>query len=508
MDASYTTTSSTTAIGMSATHMRLLHLAWPTPLIALARSRTGAAMPAIASPDGGTATAIPPSGPVVLGGMPWAEGAVLDASPEAQAMGVRRGMSLGSAHRLAPEATFVDADPAADATVAAAALDRLASFSPGVAGTTDPADPAFGSVEVQLDGLERLWGPEPVLVARIGSALAPLLPGRPRAGIGGTRFTAAVAARVGPLRGPGADGARRDRVGPPDVVGDAPDGPGAADGASGVLVARAVEPGGDAAFLAPLPAALLTRDLETRARLARYGLATIGSVAAIPRSALVARFGSDEGVRLHARAIGEETDRFEPRRTPGRLALGLPIDPPTDEIEPLRFVLHRLAGTLGDQVAARGAGAGRAVLRLSLDRSFDAGAAARAPDVVVEQRFPEPTSDGEAVERLLLARLEMAPPVAPVSRVELELAEVVPASGRQLTLFTPGADRSARVVWQLARLAIRAGEGVVGRVALDDPDAPLPEGRWHWLPADPTGGASSAPSQRAVPDRRPGSGRW
>jgi hypothetical protein len=484
--------------------MRLLHLAWPTPLIALARSRTGAATPAIASPDGGTVTVIPPSGPVVLGGMPWAEGVVLDASPEAQAMGVRRGMPLGSAHRLAPEATFVDSDPAADAAVAVAALDRLASFSPGVAGTTDPTDPAFGSVEVQLDGLERLWGPEPVLVERIGSALAPLLPGRPRAGIGGTRFTAAVAARVGSPRGPA-------------TPGDAPDSPHAACDSPGVLIARAVEPGGDAAFLAPLPAALLTRDFEVRARLARYGLATIGAVAAIPRSALVARLGSEEGARLHARAIGEETDRFEPRRAPGRLALGLPIDPPTDEIEPLRFVLHRLAGTLGDQVAARGAGAGRAVLRLTLDRSFAAGAAARAPDIVVEQRFPEPTSDGEAVERLLLARLEMAPPVAPVARVELELAEVVPASGRQLTLFTPGADRSARIAWQLARLAIRAGEGIVGRVALDDPDAPLPEGRWCWLPADPASGTypasppasgtSSTPPSRTAPGGRPGPGR-
>jgi hypothetical protein len=453
--------------------------------------------------------------------MPWAEGVVLDASPEAQAMGVRRGMPLGSAHRLAPEATFVDSDPAADAAVAVAALDRLASFSPGVAGTTDPTDPAFGSVEVQLDGLERLWGPEPVLVERIGSALAPLLPGRPRAGIGGTRFTAAVAARVGSPRGPAVGGSPRDRGDPTgaagDTRGDAPDSPHAACDSPGVLIARAVEPGGDAAFLAPLPAALLTRDFEVRARLARYGLATIGAVAAIPRSALVARLGSEEGARLHARAIGEETDRFEPRRAPGRLALGLPIDPPTDEIEPLRFVLHRLAGTLGDQVAARGAGAGRAVLRLTLDRSFAAGAAARAPDIVVEQRFPEPTSDGEAVERLLLARLEMAPPVAPVARVELELAEVVPASGRQLTLFTPGADRSARIAWQLARLAIRAGEGIVGRVALDDPDAPLPEGRWCWLPADPASGTypasppasgtSSTPPSRTAPGGRPGPGR-
>ena len=118
----------------------------------------------------------------------------------------------------------------------------------------------------------------------------------------------------------------------------------------------------------------------------------------------------------------------------------------------------------------------------------------RRPDVVVEQRLPEPTADAEAIERLLLARLEAAPPGAPVARVELELAEVVPAPGRQLSLFTPQADRATRLAWQLARLAIRAGEGVVGHVALRDPEAALPESRWRWLPADPVVGPEAAAS--------------
>jgi protein ImuB len=435
--------------------MRLLHLAWLHLPLALARTRTGAAIPAIATPDGGTATTAPSSGPVVLGGMPWTDGVVLDASPEARAMGVRRGMPLGGAHRLAPEATFVDADLVADAAAMSTALERLAAFSPGVVGATDPADLAFGSAEVQLDGLGRLWGPEPVLVERIGAALAPLLPGRPLAGIAGTRFAAAVAARLGP---PGRDAG---------------------------LAERTVPPGGDAAFLAPLPAGLLSRDPDVRGRLSRYGLDTIGTVAAIPRSALVARFGTAEGCVLHARATGEETDRFVPRRSPGRLALALPLDPPADGIEPLRFVLHRLAGALAAQVAARGAGAGRAIVRVRMDRTFSAGRTDELRDIVIAQRFPEPTADGEAIERLLLARLEADPPVAAVDRVELELAEVVPAAGRQLSLFTPPADRSARLSWQLARLAIRAGDGVVGRVALRDAEAALPEVRWRWVPVDP-----------------------
>jgi hypothetical protein len=98
---------------------------------------------------------------VILGGQPWATGTVLDANPAAIELGVRRGMPLGSAHRLTPEATFLDPEPDLDATAIETALERLATFSPGVAGVVDLADPAFGLLEVQVDGLERLWGARP-----------------------------------------------------------------------------------------------------------------------------------------------------------------------------------------------------------------------------------------------------------------------------------------------------------------------------------------------------------
>jgi len=397
----------------------------------------------------------------VLGGRPWDDGVVLDASPEAVALGVRRGIPLGQAHRLVPEAVFLPPDPAADAAAVEAALDALAALSPGIAGATDPADRGFGSLEVLVDGLEALWGPEPDLVGKARAALAPLLPGTPRAGIAGTRFAAALAAATGP--GPAA------------------------------VPAVLVPPGGDAAFLAPFPASALSRDPEVRGRLARFGLATIGAVAALPRSALVARFGIEEGGRLHARANGLETDPFRPRRAPERLALRLALDDPVAGLEALRFVLRRLATALGAQLDARGEAAGRARLVETFDPTFAPGRlpppGAELPTAVVVQRLPEPTADPEAIERLLLERLEREPPVLPVARLELELLDVVPAAGRQLALFTPQANAASRLGWQLARLAVRFGEGRVGRVALADPEAPLPEMRWTWHPvaADGTG---------------------
>jgi len=407
--------------------------------------------------------------PIVLGGKPWADGRVLDASRSALELGVRLGMPLGAAHSLAPEALFLDPDPAADAAALEAALERLAGFSPGVAAETEASMPAFGRVEVQLDGLERLWGPETLIVRRIVETLAGILPGPPLAGIGGTRFGAAVAARV----------AAAPASGPASGVASGP--------ASGVVAVHVIETGADADFLAGLPAAMLSRDPETRARLERFGLRLIGQVAELPLSAVVARFGP-EGERLHARARGEETDPFRPQRAPERLVLALPIDPPVADVEGLRFVLHRLAAAFGDQLEARGTAAAWARLTLELDRSFSAGDVPAS--MVVDQHLPEPTSEGLAIERLLIARLEAVPPRAPIARVELELGDVAPAAGTQLSLFTPQTGRTGRLGWQLARLGLRFGDERVGWMEIADPEAPLPETRWSWRGQSASGSGS------------------
>jgi hypothetical protein len=420
--------------------MRLLHLHRPHLPLELARARAFEPFP---------------PGPLVLGGRPWDPGQVVDANKEARALGVRRGMPLASAHRLVPEATFIDPDPDADRTIVEAAFEALAAFSPGIAGSADPTDGAFGLFEVQVDGLEALWGPEPVLVGRLVEALGRALgvgvgesgesaTDEIRAGIAGTRFSATVAAVLA-------------RPGAPILV----------------------PPGGETTFLAPHPSGLLTQDPDVRARLARFGLRRIGAVAELDRTALVARFG-EEGARIHARAHGLELEPFQPRQTPERLRLALPIEPAVEDLEPLRFVLHRLAAALTGQLVARGLAASRARLHLDLDLAF--ARAGTPAELDVEQRFPEPTADAEAIERLLFARLERTPPPAAVARLALELDGTAPAAGQQLPLFTPQAARGARLEWQLARLALTFGEDRVRRVAITDPDAPLPERRWTWRP--------------------------
>ncbi|MGK2852382.1 MAG: DNA polymerase Y family protein [Candidatus Limnocylindrales bacterium] len=407
-----------------------------------------------------------PPGPLVLGGRPWDPGPVIDASPDARALGVRRGMPLASAHRLVPEATFIEPDPDADRAVAEAVFEALGRSSPSLAGNADPTGVAFGLFEMGIDGLGPLWGSEPALIERVSTALRGTLRGEgfaPRVGIAGTHFTATIAAVAA-------------RAGSPVVV----------------------PPGDDAAFLADRPSGLLTTDGDIRARLTRFGLRRIGAVAELPRSALIARFG-DEGAKLHARARGEETEPFRARHAPERLGLAIPIEPPVEDLEPLRFMLHRLVAALAAQLTGRGLAADRAHLTLELDLAFAPTGTPLRMDV--EQRFPEPTADPEAVERLLFARLEREPPPAAVQRLDLELRGTTPAAGQQLSVFVPQAARTARLGWQLARLALTYGEDRVRRVTVTDPEAPLPEDRWAWLGV---GLGDAGPD--AGPVARPGTG--
>jgi protein ImuB len=406
--------------------MRLLYLDWPHLRVRLALGR-----------DPG------PEEAVVLGGRPWDAGSVLDRSPAAGALGVRRGQPLGSAHSLAPEALFLPLEPASLAGPLESALEALNSLAPAVEGEADPAASSFGRVLVGIEGLARLWGDEPALMRRALDLVAPWLPGRPRTGIGNTRFGAAMAAHVG---------------------------------------GGAIPIGGwreEAAFLAPLPVDLLPAAVETRERMRVLGLRRMGELAALDRSAVIARFGAD-GAQLHDLARGMDRRPLKPRRPVERLAAEAELEPVVDGLEPLRFVLHHLCGTLCEQLSARGAGAAGATLTLWLDPPR------RGPQPAVlryQQALPEPAAAPGLLERLLMARLQAEPPTAPVERLRLELDGTSPEAGQQLALFERQLAHAARLEWQLASLAIRFGPDRILRASADDPEAPLAERRFSWRAA-------------------------
>jgi protein ImuB len=406
--------------------MRLLYLDWPHLAHRFEVARASAPLPEL----------------VVIGGQPWEHASVLDASPAAVRLGVRREQPLGTAHRLAPEAHFIAADREHYARTMERALDALAAFTPGIEAAADPDAGAFGQVLLGIEGLHMLWGDDERLVARVLEVVCALLPGQPRIGIGNTRFGAQVAAVVG--RG---SLQKIDR-------GDA-----------------TVE----AAYLAPLPVTLLPADDDTRERLRVFGLTRIGEFAALPASAVVARFGA-HGELLHQLARGMDGRPLRPGKPIQHLRAEAELEPPVDTLEPLRFMLHNLCGALCEQLSARGAGATRALMTLELDHA--------QPDrLVLEQQLPEPAAAPDLLERLLFARLTGSPPNAPVTRLTLELRGEQVAAGQQLGLFTPQLARAGRLDWQLVGLALRFGPDRVLRARTLDVEAVVPEVRIEFVTA-------------------------
>lgn len=374
----------------------------------------------------------------MLGGRPWDPATVLDANPAALRAGVVRGQPLGSAHALVPDASFLEPHRDRYRQAMEVALEALGAVTPAVEGTADPDDPAFGRVLLGIEGLDRLWGDEPAIVARARATAAGPLPGVPRAGIGNTRFGAQVAAALGDRIPPGGADVERD-------------------------------------WLASRPVRCLPADADTLGRLRRFGLARVGDVAVLPRSAMVARFGAHGGL-LHDLANGRDTRPLRPRRPVERLRAELEPESPLDGTEPLRFILHHLCDGLCSQLVARGAAVTKAVLALTLEDQAE-------PTIVIEQRLPEPVARPDAIERLLVARLETLRPHGRIGHVALELDGRQPGAGRQLGLFEPQGARADRFAWELAALAIRF-PGQLWRTSVGDPQAPRAEERARWEPIE------------------------
>ena len=305
----------------------------------------------------------------------------------------------------------------------------------------DPTAASFGRVLIGIEGLARLWGDETALLRRALALVGPWLPGRPRTGIGNTRFGAAVAARVG---------------------------------------AGAIPIGGwreEAAFLAPLPLALLPATAETQERLRVLGLRWMGELAALDRSAVIARFGT-EGAGLHDLVRGLDRRPLRPRRPVERLSAEAELEPAaeTSGAAALRApptLRHALRAALGAR-CRRSPGHAHAVAGPTSPPSQ------ARPSCATSRRCRSRRRRAGLLERLLMARLEAEPPGAPVERLGLELEGAAPEAGQQLALFERQLAHAARLGWQLASLAIRFGEDRILRASSGDPEALLAEQRFRW----------------------------
>ncbi len=195
--------------------------------------------------------------PVIVG-----HGVVLAASYEAKAFGVRTAMGGARARRLCPHAIVVEPRMSAYSAASRAVFGVFERTTPLVEGVS--IDEAF----LDVGGLRRVSG-TPMQIATTLRREVMETVGLPiTVGVAGTKFLAKVASGVAK----------------PD----------------GLLL---VPPGGELAFLHPLPVERLWGvGPVTAARLRERGITTVGDVAALGESLLVSMLGRGAGRHLHALA--------------------------------------------------------------------------------------------------------------------------------------------------------------------------------------------------------------
>jgi len=193
----------------------------------------------------------------------------------------------------------------------------------------------------------------------------------------------------------------------------------------------------------------------------RWGLKTLGEIAALPAADLSQRMGQD-GLGVQRLARGMDPAPLVPDPGVPRYMASLELEWPIDALEPLSFVLPRLLDPLS--AALERADRGAAAIRLDL-RLTDKTTHARV------LQLPAAMRDARVLRTLLLLDLESHPPSAAIDIVSIEID---PAPGRiiQYSLLeraTPSAETMATL---MARLGALVGESRCGSPVLLDTHRP------------------------------------
>jgi DNA polymerase-4 len=207
--------------------------------------------------------------PVIVGS--WV---VLAASYEAKAYGIRTAMSGSQARRLCPQAIVVQPRFAAYTEASRAMYRVFDDTTPLVEGLS--IDEAF----LDVRGMERVFGAPREMAVKLRRDVLSRVGLPITVGVARTKFLAKVASGVAK----------------PD----------------GLLV---VPPGGELAFLHPLPVERLWGvGPVTSRKLHARGIATVGQVASLSEEALVLLLGAASGRHLHALAHNRDPRRVETGR--------------------------------------------------------------------------------------------------------------------------------------------------------------------------------------------------
>jgi protein ImuB len=252
-------------------------------------------------------------------------GRTVACTPAARAEGVHRGMRRRDAEARCPRLAVLDHDPARDVRAFEPVAAAVEAFAPRVELTRS------GLCSVATRGPSRYFGGDEPLAARVVAAVREVLgqaAAHVGAGVADGTFAASLAARA--------------------TAGGAP-----------VLV---LGDGETVPFLAGLPVSALSAGTddgrgvdmaELASLLVRLGLRTLGAVAALPETDLVARFGTPGGVAWR-RSRGLDDRPLDARDPPPDLAAQVVLDPPADRVDAAAFAARTLAADLHGRLDTKG----------------------------------------------------------------------------------------------------------------------------------------------------------
>jgi protein ImuB len=195
--------------------------------------------------------------------------------------------------------------------------------------------------------------------------------------------------------------------------------------------------------------------------LARWGLTTLGELAALPASDLSARLGQ-QGSVLQRLACGMDLRPLVPDKDVPRFIERIELEWPIDALEPLSFVLARLLDPLS--AALERVDRAAAAIRLEL-RLVDRTTFART------LQLPAAMREARVLRTLLLLDLESH---APAAAIDVVTIEIDPAPGRvvQYSLFERAVPSVETVATLTARLGALVGDSRCGSPVLLDTHRP------------------------------------
>ena len=385
--------------------------------------------------------------PVIVGGA-GARGVVAAASYEARAYGVHSAMPSVRARRLCPHAVFLDGDHAHYSEVSRRVMALFSAMTPLVEPIS--LDEAF----LDVSGVRRLHGDAVTIAHTLRRQVREQEGLTCSVGVARVKFLAKLASEEAKPRA-SKDGPRFG---------------------SGVHV---VAPGSERAFLHPLPVqALWGVGPVTLGKLQRFGVRTVGDLAALPADTVVAALGRASGLHLHALANVVDDRRVVPDHAVKSVSHEETFGRDLHRPDALALELLRMADAVATRLRSAGT-RGRTVTIKVRYGDFRSITRSHTLDVPSDS-----AREINRVARRLLDAVDVTPGVRLLGvGVSGLTAEGEPeAVGTQLAMFDDGATGSGIVDdvdvaadWERAEAAVdairaRFGAAAVGPASLTGPD--------------------------------------